>query len=85
MAAGIAITMVLIIFSPLVMQGLDLLLSVMQLKIAISGYWILNLMSDCPTEAFTSEVLLHGIVISVIWTLLPFVLGTAHFCKADIE
>ena len=53
MAAGIGVTMVLIIFSPLVMQGLDLLLSVMQLKIAISGYWILNLMSDCPTEAFT--------------------------------
>lgn len=85
MAAGIGITMALIIFSPLLMQGLDLLLSAMQLKIAISGYWILNLMADCPTEAFTSEFLLHGIVISVIWTLLPFVLGAAHFCKADIE
>lgn len=85
MAAGIGITMALIIFSPLVMQGLDLLLSAMDLKIAISGYWILNLMADCPTEAFTPEFLLHGIVISVIWTLLPIVLGVAHFRKADIE
>lgn len=85
MAAGIGITMALIIFSPLVIQGLDLLFSAMQLKITISGYWILNLMADCPTEAFTSEFLFHEIVISVIWTLLPFVLGTAHFCKADIE
>ena len=55
MAVEIRITMALIIFSPLLMQGLDLLFSAMQLKITISGYWILNLMADCPTEAFTSD------------------------------
>ncbi len=55
MAVEIGITMALIIFSPLLMQGLDLLFSAMQLKITISGYWILNLMADCPTEAFTSD------------------------------
>lgn len=85
MAAGIGITMALIIFSPLVIQGLDLLLSAMQLKIAISGYWILNLMADCPTEAFTSEFLFRGIFMAAVWTLLSLVLSVAHFRNADIE
>ena len=85
MAAGIGITMALIIFSPLLMQGLDLLLSAMQLKIAISGYWILNLMADCPTEAFTSEFLCRGIFMAAVWTLLSLGLSVAHFRNADIE
>lgn len=85
MAAGIGITMALIIFSPLLIQGLDLLFSALQLKIAISGYWILNLMADCPTEAFTSKFLFRSIFMAAVWTLLPFVLGATHFRKADIE
>ena len=85
MAAGIGITMALIIFSPLLIQGLDLLLSALQLKIAISGYWILNFMADCRTEAFPSEFLFRGIIMSVVWTLLPLALSVAHFRKADIE
>ena len=43
MAAGIGITMAVLIFSPLLVQGMDLLLSVLRLKISISRYWILNL------------------------------------------
>lgn len=77
--------MALIILSPLLTQGLDLLFSALQVKIVISGYWILNLMADSPTEAFPSEFLLRGIVMSVIWTLLPLMLSATHFCKADIE
>ncbi len=42
MAAGIGITMAVIIFSPLLVQGLDLLFSVLRLNISISRYWILN-------------------------------------------
>ena len=85
MAVGIGITMALIIFSSLLMQELDLLLSAMQLKIAISGYCILNLMSDCPTEAFTSEFLFRGIFMAAVWTLLSLALSVAHFRRADIE
>ena len=84
MAAGIGITMAVIIFSPLLVQGLDLLFSVLRLNISISRYWILNLMADCPTEAFPLEFLFRGIVMSVIWILLPLALGAAHFRKTDI-
>ena len=84
MAAGIGITMAVIIFSPLLVQGLDLLFSVLRLNISISRYWILNLMADCPTEAFPLEFLFRGILMSVIWLLLPLALGAAHFRKTDI-
>ena len=84
MAAGIGITMAVIIFSPLLVQGLDLLFSVLRLNISISRYWILNLMADCPTEAFPLEFLFRGILMSVIWILLPLALGAAHFRKTDI-
>ena len=84
MAAGIGITMAVLIFSPLLVQGMDLLLSVLRLKISISRYWILNLMADCPTEAFPLRFLVRGILMSVIWTLLPLAIGAAHFRKTDI-
>ena len=84
MAAGIGITMAVIIFSPLLVQGLDLLFSVLRLNISISRYWILNLIADCPTEAFPLEFLFRGILMSVIWILLPLALGAAHFRKTDI-
>ena len=83
--AGIGITMALIIFSSLLIQGSDLLFSALQLKIAISGYWILNLMADCHTEAFPSEFLLRGSVMPVVWMLLPLTLSVVHIRKADIE
>ena len=84
MAAGIGITMAVLIFSPLLVQGMDLLLSALRLKISISRYWILNLMADCPTEAFPLRFLVRGILMSVIWTLLPLAIGAAHFRKTDI-
>lgn len=55
-----------------------------RLNISISRYWILNLMADCPTEAFPLEFLFRGILMSVIWLLLPLALGAAHFRKTDI-
>lgn len=84
MAAGIGITMAVLIFSPLLVQVMDLLLSALRLKISISRYWILNLMTDCPTEAFPLRFLVRGILMSVIWTLLPLAIGAAHFRKTDI-
>jgi hypothetical protein len=84
MAAGIGITMAVLIFSPLLVQGMDLLLSALRLKISISRYWILNLMADCPTEAFPLRFLVRGILMSVIWTRLPLAIGAAHFRKTDI-
>lgn len=41
-------------------------------------------MADCPTEAFPLEFLFRGILMSVIWLLLPLALGAAHFRKTDI-
>ena len=84
MAARSGRTMAVLIFSPLLVQGMDLLLSALRLKISISRYWILNLMADCPTEAFPLRFLVRGILMSVIWTLLPLAIGAAHFRKTDI-
>lgn len=84
MAAGIGVTMALIMFSPLLMQGADLLLSKLQLRTAISGYWVLNIMADCSTEALLPEYLIRSIVMAIVWTLLPLAIGIAHFRKVDI-
>lgn len=35
-------------------------------------------MADCPAEAFPLEFLLRGIVMSVVWVLLPLVLDAVH-------
>jgi hypothetical protein len=43
-----------------------------------------DIMADCPTEAFPLRFLVRGILMSVIWTLLPLAIGAAHFRKTDI-
>lgn len=85
MAAGITISLVLIMFSNLFSGGLNCLFEFFHINIKPSTYWIIDLISECPMEAMDFKFFGRGIVVAVVWSVLPLVLATVHFKRTDIK
>lgn len=85
MAAGIAATFGILLFSSTITSGLDLLFSKLKLGIEPSKYWILSVQGDCPATGFENEYLIRGIVVALGWLLIAVSLGLLHFKKADVK
>lgn len=83
LAAGISISMGIVIFSTSLTAALDLLFH--KLGWTPSRYWILDLQTECPVENFKGEFLTRGIVVSLIWFFLAAAAGVIHFKKADVK
>ncbi len=83
LAAGISVSIGLLLFSTVVTEGLDLLFRGLDLQ--PSKYWILNLMEECPMTDFSTEFLVRGVLASAVWILFAAVLGAVHFQKADVK
>lgn len=83
-AAGITISMVLVIFSTVILGGVDLLLQALQLDVKASTYWIMNVMSDCPMGAIDLDFMGRAVSVTVMWTVLSLLAGMIHFRQKDI-
>ncbi|NBH15781.1 hypothetical protein D3Z36_16895 [Lachnospiraceae bacterium] len=83
LAAGIAVSIGVLMFSTTLTAGLDLIFHGWKGK--PSDYWILDLMSGCPVTDFSSEFIMRSVLVSVVWLLLAAVLGALHFQKADVK
>lgn len=82
LAAGIAASIGVLLFSSTLTAGLDLVFHGMEMQ--PSRYWVVDLMSNCPTTDFTSEFLVRGVLVSVAWFVIAAALGVVHFQKADV-
>lgn len=85
MAAGIAISIVMVMFSTLLTNGLDLWLQYFNLDVKASTFWIMDVISGCPMGAIDMDFLGRGISVAVMWTALSFILGVVHFQRTDIK
>ena len=83
LAAGIAVSIGVLMFSTTLTAGLDLVFH--GLNFQPSDYWVLDLMSDCPVKDFSSEFIVRGILVSIVWFFIAAVLGIVHFQKADVK
>lgn len=84
-AAGISIGMGIMFFSELIMQGVDLLLHTAHLNFKVSAYWVMNIITECPIMDYSEDFIGRGIAVIVMWMIIPFVLGMAHFERTDIK
>lgn len=86
MAAGIAISVVMVMFSSVFTNVLDLLLQYFHLDVEASSFWILNVISECTIEALEDMKFVgRGILVALIWTAISLILGMVHFQKTDIK
>lgn len=83
LAAGIAVSIGVLMFSTTLTAGLDLVFH--GLDFQPSDYWVLDLMSSCPVKDFSSEFIVRGVLVSIVWFLIAAVLGVVHFQRADVK
>ncbi|MCI9083783.1 MAG: ABC transporter permease subunit [Lachnospiraceae bacterium] len=83
LAAGIAVSIGVLIFSTTLTEVLDLVFH--GINFQPSRYWVLDLAASCPVTGISSEFLIRGVLVSLIWLLLTAVLGVIHFQKADVK
>ena len=83
-AVGITISMVLVIFSTLILSGVDLLFQALHLDVKASTYWIMNVMSDCPMGAIDLDFMGRAVSVAVMWTVLSLLAGMIHIQQTDI-
>lgn len=83
-AAGISISMFLIIFSTMILSGVDLLFQALQLDVKASTYWIMNVMSDCPMGAIDLDFMGRAVSVTIMWTVLSLLAGMIHIQQTDI-
>lgn len=83
LAAGISVSIGVLMFSTTLTAGLDLVFH--EVEMQPSKYWVLDLVSSRPTADFTSEFILRGVLVSVVWLVIAAVSGVLHFRKADVK
>ncbi len=83
LAAGIALSMGVLLFSTTLTAGLDLVFH--GVDFAPSNYWILDLLTNCPVTDFETEFMVRGVIVSLVWFVIAVVIGVVHFQKADVK
>lgn len=83
-AVGIAVTMLIFIFSTKLMEVFDLLLNIFGIDAKVSEYWIMSVVYDCYIGTIGTDFAIKSIVISVFWTVLSLAIGILHFSRTDI-
>lgn len=83
LAAGISVSIGMLMFSTTLTAGLDLVFHGLEMQ--PSKYWVLDLMSSCPIADFETEFIVRGVLVSAVWLVIAAVLGVLHFRKADVK
>lgn len=83
LAAGISVSIGVLMFSTTLTAGLDLVFHGMEFQ--PSKYWVLDLMSSCHIADFPSEFIVRSVTVSIVWCLIASALGALHFRKADVK
>lgn len=83
LAAGISISLGIVMFSTSITAGLDLLFHNLNWK--PSDYWLLDLQTTALEDILHGDFLFRAAIISLAWFLAAAIAGTLHFRKADIK
>lgn len=85
LGAGIAISVCLIMFSSFATTLATALFGYFKLTIVASEYWIIDLISNCPTVNITEKIWGHNVLWSMVWIVLTIAVGILHYRKADVK
>ncbi|MBQ4529249.1 MAG: ABC transporter permease subunit [Lachnospiraceae bacterium] len=85
LGAGISISICMLTFSSLITAGLDAVLYYFKLEVKVSDYWIVDLISNCPSTDIDSSFAIRATVSAIIWIVAALGIGTLHFQKADVK
>ncbi|MCM1183363.1 MAG: ABC transporter permease [Roseburia sp.] len=86
-AVGISVSIGLIGFSTLLTSGIDLVVKRLfpQSQIRTADYWLVDLMTECPTQGIERQLVVHVLWVCAVWSVLAVGTGILHFKRADIQ
>lgn len=86
MAAGILGSILgVMLFSNLIMQGIDLLLSYLGIEDGVSQYWIVTIIARCPVRDIPAHDLTVSVIAAVFWLAVSAGAGLLLFEKRDVR
>ena len=83
LAAGISLSIALVMFSTSLTAGLDLVFHNLNWK--PSSYWLMDLQTTPLADVCQGDFIIRAAVISLAWFLAAAMAGTLHFQKSDIK
>lgn len=85
LGAGMSVSLCLIIFSTFLTMGLDVVFQYCKWSVKASDYWIIDLITNCPTIEISSSFAIRAVISAILWTMLAFGIGMWHFKRADVK
>lgn len=85
LGAGIAVSVCLIMLYSMVTALINALLVYLKIDVDVNEYWVIEMMSDCPTTSITGEIWSHMALWSAVWIVLTIGTGILHYRKADVK
>lgn len=82
---GIAISVCLIMFSSIITMGINTLLQYFHMKVNVCEYWVIDLVSECPSNVTENGFLVRALLSSLVWIIVSLVAGNWHFRKVDVK
>lgn len=86
MAAGILISVLgVMVFSRVMGQGIDLLLSFAGMEAQVSQYWIVSIIAECPVRDIPSRFVTVSGMATAFWLAASMAAGLLWFEKRDVR
>lgn len=85
LGAGIAVSVCLIMFYPIVTAVINALLQYLKVTINVNKYWVVDMISECPATDITGKIWGHNVLWSMVWIVLTIAVGILHYRKADVK
>lgn len=85
MGTGIAIGIVMVVFSSFIATGLDTILKFLKLDVKFSDYWIPELIGECPLADIGSSFVIRATISAIVWVILATAGGIIHIKKTDVK
>ena len=86
MAAGILISILgIMLFSNIIAQGIDLVLSSLKVEIGISQYWIVTVIESCPVRDIPSGFVTTSGIVTGMWLVVSMIAAMLWFEKRDVR
>lgn len=85
LGSGIAVSVGVMMIANIIFIGMDTLLEFLHVDFQTSNYWIMNLVSQCPTVGVEDQLVTRIVIAFLFWTVVTMAAGMLHFKKADVK
>ena len=86
MAAGILISILgVLLFSPVIFQGIDLILNSLHVPFETSKFWLITQIGSCPVSDIPASFIVRSGIVAGVWLIVTLVAGMLYHAWQDVK